>query len=116
METYEKRKLKRRHLIYYLRVFDQKTGQLLGRLVDITTEGIMLISEKPIEVNRTYKVRMALPTQILRRSDMVFEAVSVWSKRDVNPDFFATGFRITGVSEEDVAVVERLIHRYGFND
>jgi hypothetical protein len=116
MESYDKRKLKRRHLIYYLRVFDQKTEKLLGHLVDITSEGIMLVSEQPIEINRPYKVRMALPTEILKREFMVFEAVSLWTKRDVNPDFFATGFSISGVAEEDVVVVERLINRYGFND
>jgi hypothetical protein len=41
----EKRKLKRRQLIYYLRVLDRDSGALVGRLVDITTEGVMLLSE-----------------------------------------------------------------------
>jgi hypothetical protein len=45
----EKRKLKRRHLIYYLRVFEKNTDTLLGYLVDITPEGIMIMSESPVE-------------------------------------------------------------------
>ena len=36
----ENRRMKRWHVIYYLRIFDQDKGSLLGHLIDITTEGI----------------------------------------------------------------------------
>ena len=39
----ERRRLKRRHLIYYLRVFNQATDQLIGHLVDLTTEGTLTV-------------------------------------------------------------------------
>ena len=54
----EKRKLNRRHLIYYLRVFDRDTSILIGHLVDITAEGIMLISEDPIETDNIFQLKM----------------------------------------------------------
>ena len=44
----DQRKLKRRHLIYYLRVFDAESGDVLGHIIDIHTEGFLLISEHPI--------------------------------------------------------------------
>ena len=34
-----RRSEKRRHLIYYLQVFNSETDQFLGNLVDITPEG-----------------------------------------------------------------------------
>ncbi len=40
--------IKRRHLIYYLRVWNNKEDKVLGHVVDITTEGLMLISEQEI--------------------------------------------------------------------
>ncbi|MCE1255721.1 MAG: PilZ domain-containing protein [Anaerolineae bacterium] len=111
-----KRKLKRRHLIYYLRVFDQTNSQLVGHLVDITQEGLMLISEQPLNINETYHFRMILPSEILSKVELTFTATVVWSKKDVNPDFFATGFSLGDISTEDVMIIESLIHRYGFND
>ncbi len=48
MQDSNKRQLKRVHLIYYLRIFDNNSGNNIGHLVDITTQGIMMISEKPI--------------------------------------------------------------------
>lgn len=111
-----KRKLKRRHLIYYLRVFDQSTGQLIGHLVDITKEGLMLISEQPLIPEKEYKFRMVLPTEILNKAEVSYTATVIWSKKDVNPDFYATGFILRDISNDDIVVIESLIHRYGFND
>ncbi len=52
----EKRKFRRRQIIYYLRVFDQSTDQLLGHLVNITSEGAMIISENQIYALRTLSI------------------------------------------------------------
>jgi hypothetical protein len=111
-----KRKLKRRHLIYYLKVFDQITGQLMGHLVDITPEGIMLVSEKKIEINKSFNLRMELPAEILMQEEILFEATSLWCKKDINPDFYATGFRTILAEIGDLNLVERLVNRYGFHD
>ena len=55
---HEKRKIKRVHLIYYLRLFDKQTNNQVGHLVDITTEGIMMISEEPIEIGKDFSFKM----------------------------------------------------------
>lgn len=40
--TEDGRTLKRRHLIFYLEVFNEDNDELLGHVVDITTKGIKL--------------------------------------------------------------------------
>ncbi|MCJ7624575.1 MAG: PilZ domain-containing protein [Anaerolineaceae bacterium] len=112
----DKRKLKRRHLIYYLRIFDNSSGELLGHLVDVTSEGLMMISENSIENGKDFELRMVLPLEILSREELLFHATSIWCKKDVNPDFFATGFQISDIPMEDIAVIERLIRKHGFQD
>jgi hypothetical protein len=112
----DNRKLKRRHLIYYLRVYDATTDQLIGHLVDITTEGMMLISEQTIPVEKDFKFRMVLPDEIMSKPDILIEARSIWCKKDVNPDFFATGLTILKINQDDLIVVDSLIRKYGFND
>lgn len=110
----EKRKIYRRHLIYYLRVFDIATGNLLGHLVDITTEGIMLISETPIETGLTFQLRMDLPAFVFGKPELHFEARSVWCQSDVNTDFYDTGFQLIDISEQDQHIIEQIIEEYGF--
>lgn len=112
----ERRKIKRRHLIYYLRVFNHATNQLIGHLVDITTKGMMLLSEDPIPTERTFHFRMKLPREIHSKAQIQFHATSIWCKKDVNPDFYATGFSLEKVSTQDVDIINRLISDYGFRD
>jgi len=112
----EKRKFQRRHLIYYLRVFDRDTVNLLGHLVDITSEGVMVISENPIEVGKIFHMRMILPKEIIGKEQISFDAVSKWSAKDVNPSFYDTGFEFQDVSRENIKIISQLIEDFGFND
>jgi hypothetical protein len=110
------RKIQRRHLIYYLRVFEQDTDRQLGSLVDITPEGIMLVSDKPVELGRTYSLRMELPTEVYNEGTMLFDAVCVWSKNDVNPEFYDSGFKLVGVGPEQELCIKHLMRIYSFMD
>lgn len=111
-----RRRLRRRHLIYYLRVFDQESGELLGHLVDVNRGGIMLISEKSIPLDKEFNLRMDLPVELWGKSHFDFSAKSHWEAQDVNPDFLNTGFEITHVGREEMDIIDRLISEFGFRD
>jgi len=113
---YERRKLKRRHLIYYLRVFDRETNQLVGHLVDLNASGVMLISVTPIDADKVFRLRMSLPSRIGGKEEWVFDAKSRWCQKDINPDFYDTGFMLMNVAESDLEVIGNLIKGFGFND
>ncbi len=110
------RKVKRRHLIYYLRVYDRNTGVLIGHLADITTDGIMLVSEAPIKTEVGFNFKMTLPAELEGSRDITFNASSVWCQKDVNPDFYATGFKISNIENKDLELIEILIDSFGFRD
>ncbi|MGE0082909.1 MAG: PilZ domain-containing protein [Desulfococcaceae bacterium] len=110
------RKAKRRHIIYYLRVLDRNTGQLIGQLVDITTEGIKLISENPVDPETFLQLRMLLPDEINRKSEISFDVESMWCKRDINPNFFSIGFEFVDISQEDINIIKNLIYDFSFRD
>ncbi len=110
------RTLKRRHLIYYLEVYDDDTGKLLGHLVDITTRGIKLVSKEPIEPDRVYRMRMMLPDGYFKEKVIHFEGHAVWSGNDINPDFYDTGFDVPDLDKEVRKIIIKLINWLGFND
>lgn len=112
----ELRQLKRRHLIYYLEVFDQKTGKLLGHLVDLTVKGIKLISKEKIAPEQSFSLRMIMPEEYCPEKEVRFTANSTWCGEDVNPDFFATGFNTPDLPEETRRLFMILINQVGFND
>lgn len=112
----DKRQVKRRHLIYYLSIFERSTDRLVGQLVDITTRGFMLTSENPLESGLRMELRMVLPDVIDGDNQITFDAVSVWCKKDINPNFYAIGFEFESVSPKTLTIVENLIQEFSFLD
>lgn len=108
------RRNKRWFLVMYLRVFDEDTGELLGHIVDINKEGLRLVSEKPIPLNQTYRLSVDVPKEGATRQRIHLEAESLWSDRDVNPDFYATGLRIQNVNTQALLQLQLLIEEFKF--
>jgi hypothetical protein len=114
--TDETRALKRRHLVYYLEVYDDEAGELLGHLVDLTTTGLKLVSKQRIPTHRNYRLRMMLPEGYFSQKDLYFEAQSMWSSNDVNPDFYDTGFSAPKLDITAQNIIRDLVNQISFND
>lgn len=114
IEMREKRKLKRKQLIYYLNVFDRNTGERVGQLVNITTEGLMLTSETPVAGDTLFQLRMVLPEEIKGQEQITFDARSLWCAKSVNPEFYDIGFKLVNISQESAKVIESLIVGFSF--
>jgi len=112
----EKRKLRRRHLVYYLRVVDRSTDQLIGHLVDVTTEGVMIMSDHTFEKGSVYQLRMALPEAVEGSTQVSFEAKCIWSRDGIAPDQYDNGFELLSILPEHKREIERLIVEFGFRD
>ncbi len=110
----DRRSIRRRHLIYYLRVWDLNTDQLLGHIVDINTGGFMLISEKPIEPDQTFRLEIHWNTPDDSKIQIQFQATSRWSSNDINQAFFDTGFELIGQVEDVLKPIREMIEEYGF--
>ena len=110
----KKRKSKRMSLKVYLKVFDRKTDQLFGYLVDITNEGIMVTSEQPIKTEATFQLRLILPTEIEGSKQFSFSAISMWGKKDSDSGFYNNGFQFSNLSTKDVQIIEQLIQKFCF--
>ncbi len=88
----ERRKVRRRNSFYYLEVFEEETKNFVGRLIDITADGMMLESEKPIEVKKGYRLSMELPNSFVRKPKIIFDAKSVWCRKEGDFETYKQGF------------------------
>jgi len=109
----ERRKLNRKYLAFFTRVFDRGNGQLLGHLADLTSEGMMIISEKPLEIDTVYNLRMDLSGAFFDREQLDFKANGVWCKPDIDPAFFNIGFQLINISSDEISIIHRIIEEYG---
>lgn len=108
------RKQKRKHLFYYLRFLERNSGRLIGHQVDITTEGIKLISKDPIEPHTDFQFALILPETVEGNKQIALDARSIWCKKDVNPDFYAAGFKINNITPKDIRILGSFIEEYAF--
>jgi len=109
----EKREAERKVLTYYLKIYNKNNDELLGRLGDISRKGFLLISDNKLPVEEKYDLKLELPDTFPDADHLEFQAKSVWSKQDVNPDFFAAGFRFTRISPGSKKIIDELVDLLG---
>ena len=111
----ERRRMSRKYLVIYSRVFDRKNGKVLGYLSDLTLEGAMIIGEQALEKGVHLTLRVDLPdVAAFNQRHFDVEAEAMWSKPDVDPSFFNTGFHFIGTTDEQRAVLTHMIEMYEF--
>jgi len=111
----EKRKHKRVNLIYYLEIYDNRTDKHLGYLVDITPEGLMMISEEQMPAGEDFHLRMLLPETAYGKKSISFNVNSRWTKKDLNPAFFASGYQFVDIGPVESKTISSLIDNFAFN-
>ena len=112
----DKRKLKRRHLIYYLHVLERVSGNLIGYLVDISTEGIMIMSENPIEAGTVLELKIMLESEMSAKQYLYFDASVLRCVKSINGTTYDIGCKLLNLSPEDFREIEMIIDELGFRD
>jgi hypothetical protein len=111
----ERRHLDRKYLAVYSRIFDRKSGQVLGYLSDLSQKGAMIISDDPLPEKAAYSLRFDLPDPPLFATDHLnMEAVVAWCSPDIDPSFYNIGFEFVSVSETESKIIEDMIVAYEF--
>ena len=108
----EKRLKKRWKIAYFLRVFESDGEALVGDLVNIHTEGIMLVSDNPIPVNKTIALRMKIPLKGGETEWLYFDAECRWCDQHPNPTLYNAGFSLINPTEKLTQSIEQLIDQW----
>lgn len=113
----ERRKGIRRHLLIYFSAFDKLSGKMLGRVGDISTEGLLLLSEEELTVRGNMEITIQLPKdRALGFNHLDLEITPLWEKKQAGRNFSLYG---CAINTEDMAVqslIEQLVREYSFSD
>ena len=112
----ERRNLERKDFSYYMQLVDSDTQQMVGHLVDISSGGFKLDSQAPIPVNKDFRLRMDLTSEVADKPTMSFVARSKWCQVDpLDPFIYNVGFQLINISPGDREIINRMIEKYGKN-
>lgn len=111
----ERRKLPRKYLMVYSRVFNRETGQIIGYLSDLNHLGAMLISDDPQPVGADLPLRFDLPEpQLSGQNRLSLDAQVAWCSPDIDPAFFNLGLNFREVNENQGRIIQMLMETYEF--
>jgi c-di-GMP-binding flagellar brake protein YcgR len=107
----ERRGYKRQQTRHHTSVRSMPEGKIVGRLVDITTTGLMLLSSTPIPLGREMKLRIPLRVMVHDMHEIEISAVTVWCRPDANPQFHRIGFAIPDIGGIEAYAIETVLSR-----
>lgn len=108
------RKLKRYQLTALVDIHQQSDNQFVGRLVNIHTEGLMVIGNFPFAEDQSYQLNLQLPKNFSERSDVPLVVECLWTRKaQEDGDTLWSGFGIVECSDNAKQDIEALIDEMG---
>ena len=108
IELQTRRQQQRVELHKPISVININTHKKMGALVNITTEGFMLMSDTLIESNRIYSVSLLLPDAMNGHKQVDLGSDCLWSRDEVEGERYWAGFQIIDASRSALDYIEAL--------
>lgn len=108
----ENRTVDRRRLVFYLRIFDQDSGQMLGHLTDLSPAGLMLVCRRKIEPGSIHHARIILPKEVLGRNEMHVKITCRWCRPDAIAGFHVAGFQFDEIDLSQKRLIDGLTEEF----
>lgn len=108
IELQTRRQQQRVELHKPISVININTHKKMGALVNITTEGFMLMSDTLIESNRIYSVSLLLADAMNGHKQVDLGSDCLWSRDEVEGERYWAGFQIIDASRSALDYIEAL--------
>ncbi|MGQ7956719.1 PilZ domain-containing protein [Pseudomonas sp. SP16.1] len=108
------RRIERHQLPYYLKVFNRVTDKPMGYIGNVSLDGLMLISQLPMLVGARFDMRLKIPGQHGQHF-VDFSATCQWSREDVTPGSYDSGFALVAPPADYVEMVDALRYYFSFH-
>ncbi|MGK0499439.1 MAG: hypothetical protein ACJAYG_001080 [Oceanicoccus sp.] len=106
------RKHERKQLNQPMPIIDVINGGQFGELVNVTVEGIMVITDKEIPTQSIYQLSLKLPMTIAGSDTVELGADCLWCREVENFHRYWAGFQIIDASDTAMTQLEQLINHY----
>ncbi|MGX5220601.1 MULTISPECIES: PilZ domain-containing protein [Pseudomonas] len=108
------RHIERHQLPYYLKVYNRVTDKPMGYIGNVSVDGMLLVSQLPMLVGGRFDMRIKIPGQSAQ-CFIDFTATCQWSREDVTPGCYDSGFSLVAPPTEYIEMVEALRVYFSFH-
>lgn len=92
-----------------LEVFELHSGQRLGRIVDLSSDGFMLFSDRPQRADTLVECRLVSERQIEGIAEIRLAADCLWSRPGADDQHCWAGFHIIDLAQDQAEALEVLL-------
>ena len=96
---------------HYL-VFDRYSDRQLGRILNMSPEGILLATEKPLPVPDVIPCRMEFPEKSYNQREITFDAETRWCRFNQKTELYEMGLYISFDNRGMQELAEELIYSW----
>ena len=108
------RRIERHQLPCCLQVFNRFTDKPIGYLGNISSEGLMLVSQLPMMINVDFELCLKIPGLEGDVHAIDFTARCLWSREDINPQHYDSGFMLLQAPAEYGQLILALSQYFSF--
>jgi len=113
---HDQRAIQRTNLPCYLQVHNRITDKPLGFLVNLSSQGMCIISKKRLLTHALFDLTIYLPEPLQDIPKFDIQALSHWCQADVEPNFYDTGFSFTNAPDNLHVLIDALRQYFCFNN
>jgi len=111
----EHRKEERKKLMTFTPVHDLNKDTLLGYIADLTSNGALLIGERPIAVDMQLTLAIDFPeTPEFHAIREVIPARVAWCKQEQEARYYDTGVEFHDLDQHKESILEAILERYQY--
>lgn len=103
------RKYTRRHTSDYFLVKSVQANEIIGRAVNLSLGGLMVIGNKNVAVNGILDLQLMFPRTFANRPGISFTAEIRWSKYNNHADWWEVGFEILKIEPGDLITLHQVL-------
>lgn len=95
-----------------LTIFDMHTGEPIGKVLDMSAQGMKLESDGPVDVNHIYYCRLPLANKIQGRKEIFFDAECRWCRKIDDTERYTSGYKLRFPSQKDAETIKNILRKW----
>ncbi len=100
---------RRKHLIYSV-IINSSSGEFFtGRLVNISSSGLKVITKEKLFFGSTYRLEISLPKETHELKHITCMGKTVWCDHVTRSNHFSAGFEIVEMDETNKTLLKELM-------
>ncbi len=113
----ERRKDPRKQTDHFFGVYHRETSEFIGKLIDLSTKGMMIQAVLSMEAGGIYEFRIDLPKSVAGKRFLSFDAECIWCRESTSSkENYDIGFQITDMKFKEIETIQYLLNDTLFHD